>query len=116
MVKDSKHEVLPGTLTLLILKTLATLGPLHGYGIARRIEQVSGDLLELNQGTIYPALMKLEQLGWIRAKWSVSENNRRAKFYSLTRTGKKQLLKEEQEWTRTSAIVTRFLTRVEEKQ
>jgi transcriptional regulator len=92
------------------------MGPLHGYGIARRIEQVSGDLLELNQGTIYPALLKLEQLGWIRAKWSVSENNRRAKFYSLTRTGQKQLLKEEEEWNRTSAIVTRFLTPAEEKQ
>ena len=97
---QDKHEVLPGTLNLLVLKTLGTMGPLHGYGIARRIEQVSGDLLELNQGTIYPALLKLEQLGWIRAKWSVSENNRRAKFYSLTRTGQKQLLKEEEEWNR----------------
>jgi PadR family transcriptional regulator, regulatory protein PadR len=110
MARDSRHEVLPGTLTLLILKTLATLGPLHGYGIARRIEQVSGDLLELNQGTIYPALLKLEQMGWIRTKWSTSENNRRAKFYSLTAAGKKQLVKEEAEWQRTSAIVTRFLT------
>jgi PadR family transcriptional regulator len=109
MVRDSKQEVLPGTLTLLILKTLATLGPLHGYGIARRIEQVSGELLELNQGTIYPALLKLEQMGWIRTKWSTSENNRRAKYYSLTAAGKKQLVKEEDEWRRTSAIVTRFL-------
>lgn len=107
---ESKHEVLPGTLNLLVLKTLASLGPLHGYGIARRIEQVSGDLLELNQGTIYPALLKLEQLGWIRAKWGVSENNRSAKYYSLTRTGRKQLVAEEEEWRRTSAIVTRFLT------
>ena len=105
----NKHEVLPGTLSLLVLKTLATLGPLHGFGIARRIEQVSGDLLELNQGTIYPALLKLEQMGWIRAKWSVSENNRRAKYYSLTPAGRKQLLQEEQEWLRTAAIVTRFL-------
>jgi transcriptional regulator len=112
---ESKHEVLPGTLNLLVLKTLATMGPLHGYGIARRIEQVSGDLLELNQGTIYPALLKLEQLGWIRAKWSVSENNRRAKFYSLTRAGQKQLLEEEDEWNQTSAIVTRFLTPAEKK-
>ena len=112
---QAKHEVLPGTLNLLVLKTLGTMGPLHGYGIARRIEQISGDLLELNQGTIYPALLKLEQLGWIRAKWSVSENNRRAKFYSLTRAGQKQLLKEEEEWNRTSAIVTRFLTPAEEK-
>ena len=110
MARDSRHEVLPGTLTLLILKTLATLGPLHGYGIARRIEQVSGDLLELNQGTIYPALLKLEQMGWIRTKWSTSENNRRAKYYSLTAAGKKQLVQEEAQWQRTSAIVTRFLT------
>ena len=110
MIKDSKQEVLPGTLNLLILKTLATLGPLHGYGIARRIEQVSGDLLELNQGTVYPALLKLEQMRWIRTKWSTSENNRRAKYYSLTAAGKKQLVKEEEEWQRTSAIVTRFLT------
>lgn len=109
MARDSKHEVLPGTLTLLVLKTLATLGPLHGYGIARRIEQVSGDLLELNQGTIYPALLKLEQMGWIRTKWSTSENNRRAKYYSLTAAGKKQLAREEEEWRRTSTIVTRFL-------
>ena len=105
-----KYEVLPGTLNLLILKTLATLGELHGYGIARRIEQVSGDLLELNQGTIYPALLKLEQMGWIRTRWSTSENNRRAKYYSLTRTGRKQLAREEDEWNRTAAIVTRFLT------
>jgi len=110
---DIKHEVLPGTLSLLILKTLATMGTLHGYGIARRIEQVSGELLELNQGTIYPALLKLEQLGWIRTKWSVSENNRRAKFYSLTATGRKQLLAEEEAWLRTSEIVTRFLTPAE---
>ena len=113
---QNKQEVLPGTLNLLVLKTLATMGPLHGYGIARRIEQVSGDLLELNQGTIYPALLKLEQLGWIRAKWSVSENNRRAKFYSLTRAGEKRLLAEEEEWMRTTAIVTRFLTPAEKNQ
>ena len=105
----NKQEVLPGTLNLLVLKTLAALGPLHGYGIARRIEQVSGDLLEVNQGTIYPALLKLEQMGWIRAKWGVSDNNRSAKYYSLTATGKKQLSKEEEEWRRTSAIVSRFL-------
>ena len=107
---DTKHVVLPGTLNLLILKTLATLGELHGYGIARRIEQVSGDLLELNQGTIYPALLKLEQMGWIRTRWSTSENNRRAKYYSLTRAGRKQLAAEEDAWLRTSTIVTRFLT------
>ena len=111
---ENKHEVLPGTLNLLVLKTLDALGPLHGFGIARRIEQVSGELLELNQGTIYPALLKLEQMGWIRAKWSISENNRRAKYYSLTRSGRKQLLQEEEEWLRTAAIVTRFLTPSEE--
>ena len=109
MPRDSKHEVLPGTLNLLILKTLDTLGPLHGYGIARRIEQVSGDLLELNQGTIYPALLKLEQMRWIRTKWGTSDNNRSAKYYSITAAGKKQLVKEEEEWERTAAIVTRFL-------
>src|SRR6185369_1485003 len=109
MVRDSKQEVLPGTLNLLILKTLDSLGPLHGYGIARRIEQVSGDLLELNQGTIYPALLKLEQMRWIRIKWGTSENNRSAKYYSITAAGKKQLAKEEEEWERTAAIVTRFL-------
>jgi len=110
---NTRHEVLPGTLNLLILKTLATLGELHGYGIARRIEQVSGDLLELNQGTIYTALLKLEQMGWISTRWSTSENNRRAKYYSLTRTGRKQLAVEEDEWRRTAAIVTRFLTPAE---
>ena len=110
---NNKHEVLPGTLNLLILKTLATLGELHGYGIARRIEQISDDLLELNQGTIYPALLKLEQMGWIRSRWSTSENNRRAKYYSLTRSGQKQLAVEEDEWRRTAAIVTRFLTPAE---
>ena len=110
MTRDSKHEVLPGTLNLLILKTLATLGPLHGYGIARRIEQVSGDLLELNQGTIYPALLKLEQMRWIKTKWGTSENNRSAKFYSITPAGKRQLAQEEEEWERTAAIVTRFLS------
>ena len=112
----NKQEVLPGTLNLLVLKTLDTLGPLHGYGIARRIEQMSGDLLELNQGTLYPALLKLEQMGWIRAKWSVSENNRRAKFYSLTAAGRKQLRAEEEDWQRTSAIVSRFLAPSEIKQ
>jgi len=111
---ENEHEVLPGTLNLLVLKTLDALGPLHGFGIARRIEQVSGDLLELNQGTIYPALLKLEQMGWIRAKWSISENNRRAKYYSLTRSGRKQLLREEDEWLRTAAIVTRFLAPTEQ--
>src|SRR5678809_1573261 len=88
---NTRHDVLPGTLNLLILKTLASLGDLHGYGIARRIEQVSGDLLELNQGTIYPALLKLEQMRWIKTKWGTSENNRSAKYYSITTAGKRQL-------------------------
>jgi len=110
---DTKHEVLPGTLNLLILKTLDTLGELHGYGIARRIEQVSDELLELNQGTIYPALLKLEQMSWIRSRWSTSDNNRRAKYYSLTRAGRKKLVQEEDEWRRTAAIVARFLTPAE---
>jgi len=113
MARDNKHEVLPGTLNLLILKTLDTLGTLHGYGIARRIEQVSGDLLELNQGTIYPALLKLEQMRWIKTKWGTSENNRSAKYYSITTAGKRQLAKEEEEWERTSAIVSRFLNPAE---
>ena len=112
----NKQEVLPGTLNLLVLKTLAMLGPLHGYGIARRIEQVSGDLLELNQGTIYPALLKLEQMGWISTRWSVSENNRRAKYYSITAAGRKQLRAEEEDWRRTSEIVSRFLTPSESNQ
>ena len=104
-----KNELLPGTLNLLVLKTLETLGPLHGYGIARRIEQVSGHLLELNQGTIYPALLNLEQAGWINSKWGSSENNRRARYYSITRAGRKQLAAEEEGWRRTSEIITRFL-------
>jgi PadR family transcriptional regulator, regulatory protein PadR len=104
-----KNEVLPGTLNLMVLKTLSTLGPLHGYGIARRIEQTSGNLLQLNQGTIYPALLHLEQMGWISSKWGVSENNRRAKYYSITRAGKKQLAAEEENWRRASEIMIRFL-------
>ena len=102
-------DVQQGTLALLILKTLDTLGPQHGYGIARRIEQVSGDVLRLNQGTIYPALVKLEQQGWIRTKWGTSEANRRAKFYSLTPRGAKALAAEAARWERVSAVVNRFL-------
>lgn len=108
-----KKEVLPGTLNLMVLKTLDALGPLHGYGIARRIEQVSGDLLHLNQGTIYPALLHLEQSGWISSKWGVSENNRRAKYYSITRTGRRQLVAEEESWRLTSQIMVRFLEQSE---
>src|SRR5439155_18635752 len=100
---ESKAEVLQGTLDLMVLKTLDTLGPIHGYGIARRIEQVSEDLLQLNQGTLYPALLRLEQKGWITSKWGASENNRRARFYSLTRAGRKQLAAETESWERSSA-------------
>jgi PadR family transcriptional regulator, regulatory protein PadR len=103
-----KADVWQGTLALMALKTLDAMGPLHGYGIARRIEQTSGDLLEVRYGTLYPALMKLEQEGYISAKWGVSDNNRKAKFYSLTRAGKKQLAKEARDWSQTTAIIARF--------
>ena len=112
-MEENKSEVLPGTLNLMILKTLDTLGQLHGYGIARRIEQTSGNLLSLNQGTIYPALIHLEQMGWISSKWGLSENNRKAKYYSITNTGKKQLVAEEGNWRRASAIMVRFLEAME---
>ena len=102
-------EVPYGTLDLLVLKTLESLGPLHGYGIARRIEQVAEGSLALNQGTIYPALLRLEQRGWIASEWGVSENNRRARFYSITRPGKKQLAAETESWSRTVAMVNRML-------
>jgi PadR family transcriptional regulator, regulatory protein PadR len=108
-MQQEKNELLPGTLNLMVLKTLDTLGPLHGYGIARRIEQISGNLIQLNQGTIYPALLHLQQMGWISSKWGVSENNRRAKYYSITRTGRKQLAAEAENWRRTSDIMIRFL-------
>lgn len=114
MITASKAEVLQGTLDLLVLKTLDTLGPLHGFGIARRIQQVSEDMLRLNQGTLYPALVRLEQRGWIRSKWGVSENNRRARFYSLTKSGKKQLAVEAESWERMSALITRLLRGAEE--
>jgi transcriptional regulator len=107
---SDRTDVLQGTLALMILKTLDTLGPQHGYGIARRIEQVSHDALKLNQGTLYPALVKLEQQGWIRAKWGTSENNRKAKFYALTPRGQKQLAAEEHKWARVASVVGRFLT------
>jgi transcriptional regulator len=106
---SDRTDVLQGTLALMVLKTLDTLGPRHGYGIARRIEQQSGDTLHLNQGTLYPMLVKLEQQGWIRAKWGASENNRRAKFYSLTRAAARQLTAETNRWARVSALVGRIL-------
>jgi PadR family transcriptional regulator len=112
---STKTEIWQGTLALMILKTLATLGPLHGYGIARRIEQTSGDRLSLNYGTLYPSLLKLEQEGWIVSEWGRAENNRKAKYYKLTRSGRKQLERETKEWNQTTAIVARFLEPVEEQ-
>jgi len=109
-----KADVRQGTLALMILKTLQSLGPLHGYGIARRIEQTSGDLLSVNYGTLYPALLKLEQEGHIASEWGISDNNRKAKYYKLTRAGRKRIAKEEREWEQTAAILARFLTPSEE--
>jgi PadR family transcriptional regulator, regulatory protein PadR len=105
----SKSEVLQGTLDLLVLKTLDSMGPMHGFGIALRIQQVSEDLLQLNQGTLYPALLRLEQRSWIASKWGVSENNRKAKYYSLTRAGRRQLVEEAESWDRMSAMINRVL-------
>ena len=104
-----KTEVWQGTLALMVLKTLEAMGPLHGYGIARRIEQTSGDLLAVNYGTLYPALLKLEQEGYISSEWGVSDNNRKAKFYQLTRAGRRQVEREAREWNETTAILARFL-------
>jgi transcriptional regulator len=104
-----KEDVLQGTLDLLVLKTLDTLGSMHGYGIAQRIQQVSEKALQLNQGTLYPALLRLQQRGWIRSEWGVSENNRKAKYYLLTRLGRSHLQKETESWERMVAIVTRVL-------
>jgi len=103
-----KKDVWQGTLALMVLKTLQTMGPLHGYGIARRIEQISGDLLAVNQGTLYPVLLKLEQEGAIESEWGASENNRRARFYRLTRAGRKLLEAETRDWEQTAAIIARF--------
>ena len=105
----TRDEVLPGTLDLLVLKTLHSMGPMHGFGIATRIQQVSEDMLRLNQGTLYPALLRLEQRGWIAARWGVSENNRRAKYYALTRAGRRQLEREARSWSRMSALIDRVL-------
>ena len=111
---EGKSDVLQGTLDLMILKTLESMGPLHGYGIARRIEQTSGDVLSLNYGTLYPALLKLEQEGAISSEWGLSENNRKAKFYKLTRAGRRQLHKEARNWEQTTAILARFLAATED--
>lgn len=109
-VMGKKADVWQGTLALMVLKTLERSGPLHGYGIARRIEQTSKDLLSVNYGTIYPALLKLEQEGYISSEWGLSENNRKAKYYALTRAGRKQVERETQEWEQMSAILARFLS------
>lgn len=106
---ESKSDVLQGTLDLMVLKTLESMGPLHGYGIARRIEQVSDNALILNQGTIYPALLRLEQRGWISSEWGTSESNRRAKFYSLSAIGRKQIDMETENWERVATTMARFL-------
>jgi PadR family transcriptional regulator, regulatory protein PadR len=106
---SDKTDVWQGTLALMVLKTLETMGPLHGCGIARRIEQTSGDLLQVNYGTLYPALLKLEQEGYISAEWGTSDNNRKAKFYALTRAGAKRLGEETRQWEQTTAIIDRFL-------
>jgi PadR family transcriptional regulator, regulatory protein PadR len=108
-VMSSKTDVWQGTLALMVLKTLERTGSLHGYGIARQIEETSADLLSVNYGTLYPALLKLEQGGYITSEWGLSDNNRRAKFYQLTRAGRKQIQKETQEWEQTTAILARFL-------
>jgi transcriptional regulator len=109
-----KPDVWQGTLSLMALRTLETMGPQHGYGLARRIEQTSGDLLQLNYGTLYPALLKLEQEGFIRSSWGTSENNRRAKFYELTKAGQRQLKRAAAEWQQTTAILDRFLAPIRE--
>jgi PadR family transcriptional regulator, regulatory protein PadR len=107
---EAKTDVLQGTLDLMVLKTLEALGPLHGYGIARRIEQVSENLLQLNQGTLYPALLRLQQRGWIKSEWGTSENNRKAKFYQLSPAGRRQLAVEAQNWERISGVMARLLS------
>lgn len=107
--RADRADVLQGTLILLVLRTLEALGPLHGYGIARRIEQISRDVLQLNQGTLYPALLRMEQEGWIASRWGASEKNRRAKFYSITAAGQRRLARETDEWRRMSSTIERFL-------
>lgn len=109
MASESKSEVLQGTLDLMVLKTLDAMGPLHGYGIARRIEQISDDVLRLNEGTVYASLLRLQQKGWISSEWGISENNRKAKFYSITKAGRKQLASETDSWERIAAVIGRLL-------
>jgi transcriptional regulator len=107
--RDSKPDILQGTLDLMVLRTLETMGPQHGFGLAKRIQQISGGALDLNQGTLYPALLRLEQRGWIRSRWGTSNSNRRAKFYELTRAGRRQVTHESKDWARTVALMERFL-------
>ena len=107
--RTDKADVLQGTLILLVLRTLEALGPLHGYGIARRIEQISKDVLRLNQGTLYPALLRMEQEGWIASRWGASEKNRKARFYAITPAGRRRLAKETEDWRRMSSTIERFL-------
>src|ERR1700743_3640726 len=109
LMPDSKLDLLQGTLDLMVLQTLDVLGPLHGYGIARRIEQLSGDEVLLNQGTIYASLLRLQQRGWIGAAWGVSDNNRKAKFYSITRAGTRQMKADKTQWERLAAVMARVL-------
>jgi transcriptional regulator len=109
MSQNTKLDLLQGTLDLMVLRTLATMGSLHGYGIARRIEQISGDNVVLNQGTIYISLVRLKQRGWIKTKWGLSENNRRARFYSITKAGERQLAAETANWERISSMIARVL-------
>ena len=106
---DSKTDILQGTLDLMVLRTLETMGPQHGFGLAKRIQQISGGALDLNQGTLYPALLRLEQKGWIRSHWGTSDAHRRAKFYEITRKGRQQVEKESEDWVRTVAIMDRFV-------
>jgi transcriptional regulator len=105
----AKTDILQGTLDLMVLRTLETMGPQHGFGLAKRIQQISQGVLDLNQGTLYPALLRLEQRGWVQSEWGASESNRRAKFYQLTRAGRRQIERESQDWERTVALMARFL-------
>jgi PadR family transcriptional regulator PadR len=106
---NSKTDILQGTLDLMVLRTLETMGPQHGFGLAKRIQQISEGVLDLNQGTLYPALLRLEQRGWVQSEWGASESNRRAKFYQLTRAGRRQVERESKDWERTVALMARFL-------
>jgi len=108
-LREPKPDILQGTLDLMVLRTLETMGPQHGFGLAKRIQQISGGALDLNQGTLYPALMRLEQRAWIQSRWGTSDSNRRAKFYELTRRGRKQVAHESADWARTVALMDRFL-------